>query len=63
MVSWLHAQNKLGSTISVSWVATAQGKQKIWKSIFTDRVTGNLPKNIEKIFLHQHKENVELKKN
>ena len=35
-------------------VATAQGKQGIWKSIFPDREnTGNLLKNIKNMFLHR----------
>ena len=35
-------------------VATAQGKQGIWKSIFPDREnTGNLLKNIKNMFLHK----------
>ena len=35
-------------------VATAQGKQDIWKSIFTDREdTGNFAKNIKNMFLHR----------
>ena len=35
-------------------VATAQGKQGIWKSIFPDgENTGNLLKNIKNVFLHR----------
>ena len=35
-------------------VATAQGKQGIWKSVFPDREnTGNLLKNIKNMFLHR----------
>ena len=40
--------------LSQARVATAQGKQGIWKSIFPDREnTGNLLKNIKNMFLHR----------
>ena len=39
---------------AINRVATAQGKQGIWKSIFPDREnTRNLLKNIKNVFLHR----------
>ena len=55
-VSWLLYLRRLVSKIDNDMlrVATAQGKQGIWKSIFPDREnTGNLLKNIKNMFLHR----------
>ena len=47
----LLVQNDIKCEIRCNRVATAQGKQGIWKCIFPDREnTGNLPKNIKNMF-------------
>ena len=53
--NWVNGSKTVSAIIVVYVrVATAQGKQGIWKSIFPDREnTGNLLKNIKNMFLHR----------
>ena len=52
--SWFSSDMLLRKSSEKHRVATAQGKQRIWKSVFPDREnTGNFLKNIKNMFLHR----------